>query len=279
MKKVLLIVSPLVLVAACFVFLKMYPEKLGLGSAPPPIPAINKASDAWAEMTNHVFTSLKDRDALRSRMNDLISVQGASLSSLQREKLVESSSGILYGLGTGDWEVYQKSRFPFPMQVRGPEYKHEVLCRVLKVPESETNRYTLTELHQKFVEQFKTKPFLNSGLLLSSNTFTFGSATQLQRKPNWNEMPSPGVFAPFRTSETMDYEYSDFEKKELEQQGKILWGFVNVVGEGNPDGTIRPYRLEYIWNTDNQCWIPTTFVTANEYTTNEIANVVRLSIY
>ncbi len=267
------------LVAVCFIFFKINRERLGTGSELPPIPAINKASDAWAEMTNHVFTPLKDRDALRSRMNDLISVQGASLSSLQREKLVESSSGILYGLGTGDWEVYQKSRFPFPMQVRGPEFKHERLCRVLKIPESETNRYTLTELHQKFVEQFKTRPFLNSGLLLSSNTFTFGSATQSHNKANWNEMPSPGVFAPVLTSEVTDYEYSDYEKKELEQQGKILWGFVNVVGEGNPTGTIRPYRLEYIWNTENQCWIPTTFVTANEYTTNEIANVVRLSIY
>ena len=100
MKKALLIVSPLILVAACFVSLKMYREKHGLGSAPPPIPSINKASEAWAKMTNHVFISLKDRDALRSRMNELISVQGASLSSLQREKLVESSSGILYGLGT-----------------------------------------------------------------------------------------------------------------------------------------------------------------------------------
>lgn len=279
MKKSLLIALPLILVAACFVSLKMYREKHGLGSAPPPIPSINKASDAWAEMTNHVFISLKDRDALRSRMNELISVQGASLSSLQREKLVESSSGILYGLGTGDWEVYQKSRFPFPMQVRGPEYLHGALCRALKIPESETNRYTLTELHQKFIEQFKTKPFLNSGLLLSSNTFSFGSATQLQRKPNWNEMPHPGVFASVHITEKIDYEYSDYEKKELEQQGNILWGFVNVVGEGNPDGTVRPYRLEYIWNTDNQCWIPTTFVTANEYTTNEIVNVVRLTIF
>lgn len=166
------------------------------------------------------------------------------------------------------------------MERFAPEYKSQALRRALKIPESETN-LTVIELHQKFLEQFKDEPFLNSGLLLSSNAFGFSVATKAGQIPYWDDMPYPGdkeVAAYFSECMT-DYNYEDYEKEELNKQGKVLWGVVNVVGEGNPTGTIRPYRLEFIWSTDQQVWIPTGFRTAAADVMTDMGQAVKLITY
>ena len=273
-------IFPLILVAVCVVFLEINRGRLEPKFEPIPISTFSGTAQAWAKMTNHTFIPLKDRELLRKNMDELIAVRGEALSNLQREKLVESSSGILYALGTGDWEVYRRSRITAPMERFAPEYKSQALRRALKIPESETN-LTVIELHQKFLEQFKDEPFLNSGLLLSSNAFGFSVATKAGQIPYWDDMPYPGdkeVAAYFSECMT-DYNYEDYEKEELNKQGKVLWGVVNVVGEGNPTGTIRPYRLEFIWSTDQQVWIPTGFRTAAADVMTAMGQAVKLITY
>lgn len=280
MKKALLIVSPLLLVAVCFVFFKINRGRLEPKFEPIPISTFSGTAQAWAKMTNHTFIPLKDRELLRKNMDELIAVRGEALSNLQREKLVESSSGILYALGTGDWEVYRRSRITAPMERFAPEYKSRKLRSALKIPESETN-LTVIELHQKFLEQFKDEPFLNSGLLLSSNAFGFSVATKAGQIPYWDDMPYPGdkEIAAYFSECMTDYNYEDYEKEELNKQGKVLWGVVNVVGEGNPTGMVRPYRLEFIWSTDQQVWIPTGFRTAAADVMTDMGQAVKLITY
>ncbi len=280
MKKMWLFLSPAMLLALCLLFFFIRGGRLTPRFEPIPLSILTATEAEWSKMSNHIFIPLKDRELLRKNMDELIAVRGEALSNLQREKLVESSSGILYALGTGDWEAYRRSRITAPMERFAPEYKSKALRRALKIPESETN-LTVIELHQKFLEQFKDEPFLNSGLLLSSNAFGFSVATKAGQIPYWDDMPYPGdkeVAAYFSECMT-DYNYEDYEKEELNKQGKVLWGVVNVVGEGNPTGTIRPYRLEFIWSTDQQVWIPTGFRTAAADVMTDMGQAVKLITY
>jgi len=285
MKKVLLIVSPLLLVIFGILAGHYYKGKIGSkddwGIAPSELDA---SRNLWSEIgVKEGLISAREKDKLVARMREMLesddpvaTVQGFELAEgvvnqpldknnvtvLQKEELLRTCSGMLHGLATGDWNEYKAVRLPVN------EYTlpaNDQLAPYLSKLLGETNIQTKLDLdiHRRWFEHTFTKtPYFNSIQMLSSNAFAF---TKWNKPINgcyaWDSIPQSGE-TKYIFGIKGDYKFTHLQELEIEKTKEILLCQFCFLAEGNPARVVRPYRIDMFWCTDAAKWVPIFLIRA-----------------